>query len=210
MVVDELYDLINELQALRVQETRVINAIETYHFRARNEAEATAVEQGYIRDQAEAIAVARATTRAPKQTAVTSPPQATASPTLGHRVEAWVEGNLPHLSDTQPTLPVDLYDRPQVAQRIPRGPTRLSEPPRHRGPFGYSIPSSPPIVPPFQIGDRVFITNKVRTVRGKPKLDSERFARVTTVTYKKIFIRTDSGFDTWRAPHNLNLISRDE
>ena len=62
-------------------------------------------------------------------------------------------------------------------------------------------------------GDRVWITNKVRKPADWPahtkwKEDEFRSARVTKVTRRQIFIFTDNGVETWRAPNNLKKTER--
>ena len=62
-------------------------------------------------------------------------------------------------------------------------------------------------------GDRVWITNKVRKPADWPahtkwNEDEFRSARVTRVTRKQIFILTDNGVETWRAPNNLRKVKK--
>jgi hypothetical protein len=62
-------------------------------------------------------------------------------------------------------------------------------------------------------GDRVWITNKVQKPADWPahtkwKEDEFRSARVTKVTRRQIFILTDNGVETWRAPNNLKKAER--
>ena len=62
-------------------------------------------------------------------------------------------------------------------------------------------------------GNRVWITNKVRkpadwAAHTKWKEDEFRSARVIRVTRRQIFILTDNGVETWRAPNNLRKIKK--
>jgi hypothetical protein len=61
----------------------------------------------------------------------------------------------------------------------------------------------------FRRGDRVRVTNKVKKPatwsreRGIWREEEFRSAIVTRVTRDQIFILTDNGVSTWRAPNNL-------
>jgi hypothetical protein len=60
-------------------------------------------------------------------------------------------------------------------------------------------------------GDRVRITNKVKRPgnwpSGKTWVEAQyRAATVTRVTTDQIYIETDNGVKTWRAPNNLKKI----
>ena len=58
-------------------------------------------------------------------------------------------------------------------------------------------------------GDRVRIKNRVRkpaTAGASWSEPRERLATVTRITPEQIFITTDNGTKTWRAPNNLRLI----
>ena len=65
---------------------------------------------------------------------------------------------------------------------------------------------------PINVGDRVYITNKVRKpatwglTRETWSAYKERHAVVTRVESNKVYVRTDNGVDTWRAPGNLRRI----
>jgi hypothetical protein len=64
--------------------------------------------------------------------------------------------------------------------------------------------------PPFQVGDLVFITNKVRRHINRQVNNGDRTAVITKISPNRIDIRTSNGFFTWRAPQNLQLQSQDE
>jgi hypothetical protein len=55
----------------------------------------------------------------------------------------------------------------------------------------------------FSIGDTVLITNRVRTTSGHAPSSNDKTGIVTKITDKRVFFRTLSGTDTWRARHNL-------
>ena len=62
----------------------------------------------------------------------------------------------------------------------------------------------------YQVGDRVYITSRIR----KPVFTSgtwtgynERRATVTRVVGEKVYIKTDNEVETWRAAKNLRLLS---
>ena len=59
----------------------------------------------------------------------------------------------------------------------------------------------------FAVGDRVFITNKIRKPAAYPSkfwtAEKERKAVVTDVDGDKIYIRTDNDVETWRLSKNL-------
>ena len=68
----------------------------------------------------------------------------------------------------------------------------------------------------FREGDRVRITSKIKQ-KIKVATDGDRLSIVTEVSLNrvkgypnKIFITTDNGFETWRDPSNLRLLSRTE
>lgn len=68
---------------------------------------------------------------------------------------------------------------------------------------------STPTPPTFRVGDRVRITNKVSKPTGwqiwdKDTIRLSKIAVVTSVRGERVYVRTDSGFDTWRAPSNLS------
>ena len=53
-------------------------------------------------------------------------------------------------------------------------------------------------------GDRVRIKNKISQVTGREVEERDRLATVTSVGIRRIYIKTDSGIETWRAPKNLD------
>ena len=55
----------------------------------------------------------------------------------------------------------------------------------------------------YNIGDRVLITNDIKVKRNTTATRKDRLGTVTKVTSKRIFILTDSGTKTWRAPKNV-------
>jgi hypothetical protein len=58
-------------------------------------------------------------------------------------------------------------------------------------------------------GDRVRIKNRVRkpaTAGANWSEARERLATVTRATDEQVFVTTDNGTKTWRAPNNLRLI----
>ena len=57
---------------------------------------------------------------------------------------------------------------------------------------------------PFAVGDRVKILNNVRYF-GLPSA-RDRTGTVTKITAKRVFLQTDNGNETNRAPKNLALI----
>jgi hypothetical protein len=67
-----------------------------------------------------------------------------------------------------------------------------------------------PISPLFQVGDLVFITNKIRRPINRPVNNGDRTAVVTKVSLNRIDLRTSNGSYTWRAPQNLQLRTQDE
>ena len=59
---------------------------------------------------------------------------------------------------------------------------------------------------PLTVGDRVRITNRVRRPNGwppAPRDDADRAGTVTRVTSTRVYITTDTGIATWRAPTNV-------
>ena len=74
------------------------------------------------------------------------------------------------------------------------------------------LQAAPNVVNGIEVGDRVWIKNKVRKPAHWPSqtpwVESEyRTARVTKVSARQIFVLTDNGIDTWRAPNNLRRIT---
>jgi len=64
----------------------------------------------------------------------------------------------------------------------------------------------------FVTGQRVYITNNIRRPINCPahwQIQKERFATVIKQANNKVFIRTDNGVETWRAPKNLTKIEDD-
>ena len=57
-------------------------------------------------------------------------------------------------------------------------------------------------------GDRVRIKNNISQVVGRETQESDRLATVTSVGIRRIYITTDSGIETWRAPKNLEHTPR--
>lgn len=56
----------------------------------------------------------------------------------------------------------------------------------------------------FRVGDRVRITNEIRSsFLGRRPTAADRRATVVGITEKRVQFRTDSGFTTSRAPQNL-------
>jgi len=65
----------------------------------------------------------------------------------------------------------------------------------------------------FRPGQRVYITNRIRRPinwSGIWEAHKERFATVTRQSSNKVFVRTDNGVDTWRAPKNLSKLKQNE
>jgi len=61
----------------------------------------------------------------------------------------------------------------------------------------------------FRIGQRVYITNRIRRPinwSSTWEAQKERFATVTKQVNNKVFVHTDNGVDTWRAPKNLSKL----
>lgn len=58
----------------------------------------------------------------------------------------------------------------------------------------------------FRIGDRVNITNSIRTPYSRHANAGDRNATVTKITKERVFVRTDNGGTTNRAPGNLRHI----
>jgi hypothetical protein len=59
----------------------------------------------------------------------------------------------------------------------------------------------------YYIGDRVRITNPMRGLIGRPVTDRDRVGTVTKITRKRVFLQTDNGVNTNRAPENLQRLS---
>ena len=59
----------------------------------------------------------------------------------------------------------------------------------------------------YYIGDRVQITNPTRGLIGRPVTDRDRVGTVTKITRKRVFLQTDNGVNTNRAPENLQRLS---
>ena len=75
------------------------------------------------------------------------------------------------------------------------------------------LQAAPNIVNGIEVGDRVWIKNKVQKPAHwrsqTPWIKSEyRTARVTKISTRQIFVLTDNGIDTWRAPSNLRKITK--
>jgi hypothetical protein len=64
--------------------------------------------------------------------------------------------------------------------------------------------------PTYQVGDRVYITSRIRRPAFAPRAwteYNERRATVTKVVGGKVFIETDNGTKTWRTDKNLRVLS---
>jgi hypothetical protein len=59
----------------------------------------------------------------------------------------------------------------------------------------------------YYIGDHVQITNPTRGLIGRPVTNRDRVGTVTKITRKRVFLQTDSGINTNRAPENLQRLS---
>ena len=62
----------------------------------------------------------------------------------------------------------------------------------------------------FRVGDRVRITNAIRSPLGRPANEGDRVGTVTKVTRKWVFLVTGNGGSTNRAPSNLRIINREQ
>ena len=63
--------------------------------------------------------------------------------------------------------------------------------------------------PPLIVGDRVRISNRVRRPNGWPPApndETDRVSTVTRVTSTRVYVTTDTGINTWRAPTNVTRI----
>jgi hypothetical protein len=58
----------------------------------------------------------------------------------------------------------------------------------------------------YRIGDRVRVTSQSRGILGRQVTDRDRVGTVTKITKKRVFLRTDNGTNTNRAPENLRRI----
>jgi hypothetical protein len=59
---------------------------------------------------------------------------------------------------------------------------------------------------PLVVGDRVRITNRVRRPNGWPPAPTDgtdQVGTVTRVTSTRVYVTTDTGINTWRAPTNV-------
>jgi hypothetical protein len=59
----------------------------------------------------------------------------------------------------------------------------------------------------YYIGDRIRITNPMRGLIGRPVTDQDQVGTVTKITRKRVFLQTDNGINTNRAPENLQQLS---
>ena len=62
---------------------------------------------------------------------------------------------------------------------------------------------------PLIVGDRVRITNRVRRPNGwppAPRDGVDQVGTVTRVTITRVYITTDTGIPTWRAPTNVTRV----
>lgn len=60
--------------------------------------------------------------------------------------------------------------------------------------------------PVYRIGDRVYVTNRIRRPVLAPRdwtCERERHATVTAVDRTRVHFRTDNGTETWRSHKNL-------
>ena len=71
-----------------------------------------------------------------------------------------------------------------------------------------STTSEPQSIVHYKIGDAVYITSKIRTSFGRQLSLNDRKGTVTKLTKKRVFIRTNNGTNTNRAPENLRLLSK--
>ena len=58
----------------------------------------------------------------------------------------------------------------------------------------------------YRIGDRVRITNQSRGLIGRAVTERDRVGTVTKITRKRVFLQTDNGANTNRAPENLRRL----
>jgi hypothetical protein len=58
----------------------------------------------------------------------------------------------------------------------------------------------------YRIGDRVRVTNQSRGILGRQATERDRVGTVIKITKKRVFLRTDNGTSTNRAPENLRRI----
>ena len=64
--------------------------------------------------------------------------------------------------------------------------------------------------PTYQVGDRVYITSRIRRpvfASGAWTGYKERRATVTKIVGEKVYVKTDNDTKTWRAAKNLRLLS---
>jgi len=62
----------------------------------------------------------------------------------------------------------------------------------------------------YQVGDRVYITSRIRRPVFAPATWTgykERRATVTRIVGEKVYVKTDNDIKTWRAAKNLRLLS---
>jgi hypothetical protein len=82
--------------------------------------------------------------------------------------------------------------------------TRLTEVRRRRG------TRAPAVAPaPLVVGERVRIANKVRRPNGWPPApndETDQVGVVTRITSTRVYIATDTGINTWRAPTNVTRL----
>ena len=62
----------------------------------------------------------------------------------------------------------------------------------------------------FPIDSKVRITNRINNLFGRPINDKDRTGRVTRtdISTNRVYIRTDNGNKTWRAPKHVVVESR--
>jgi hypothetical protein len=63
---------------------------------------------------------------------------------------------------------------------------------------------------PYQVGDLIVITNKIRRPINRSVNRGDQLAIILKVTPLRIDLRTNNGSLTWRAPHNIRLRSQDD
>jgi hypothetical protein len=62
----------------------------------------------------------------------------------------------------------------------------------------------------FQIGDRVYITNRLHRIRNRPPNKGDRISVVTGFLGERVYITTLNNFETWRISSNLRRARSDE
>jgi hypothetical protein len=62
----------------------------------------------------------------------------------------------------------------------------------------------------FQIGDRVYIINRLHRIRDRPPNKGDRISIVTGFLGDRVYITTLNNFETWRIATNLRRARSDE